>query len=239
MSNDANNKLGPNTDVLGSDYRASDNTHLTEFSPNGSHQNGLTTLAQYWYDKLSTANLSPTLAKLPVPITVTIDGSNRIISVPPGLGQYYWGNDINSISPGSNSITTSIGSGSIRCFIKDGFGNWIITPSALMNCPSCRQGIDSSPGIEDEPLKFTVYPNPFFQSLTVEFETVQPNSQVSLDIIDAKGQVVKTIVNSVHDIGRWKYPVSISNIPKNSIYFCRLKINGLSTTRKILAADQE
>lgn len=135
-----------------------------------------------------------------------------------------------------NSITVSTSSGQLRCFIKDGTGNWRMSPYANFSCPSCRDGVDESEN-DDFGVALNVYPNPFVNELTVEFDVAQPDSDVLLEIINNKGQVVRTVANGTHAKGHWKYPVQDLTTESNQHYFCRLKVGNIFTVKKLLKVD--
>ncbi len=233
---------GPDTDYnlsmmpTGS-YRG-DGTHFIENS-----NSGLTYLGnEEWADKINNAP-SPSPAGFnritanPVPqVYIAKNGNTRTLSVNAigGAQEYRWGYDINIPLYQGTSITVPTYSGNIRCFIKDGTGNWRVSPSVELSCPSCRLGI-AEPETEDPwGLALTAYPNPFVHELTIAFNVPQSGSDVRLELIDLEGRVVRTITDGIHDKGHWKYPVT--NLPggANSLYFCRLKVGDMFVTKKLL-----
>lgn len=239
---------GPDTDFqpngqLTGLYR-SDGTHFNE-----STNSGLTYLGtQEWADKIAVPSPGPgpsgfnRIIANPVPqVFVSKNGSNRTLSVNAvsGAQEYRWGTDINDASRSGANMTsiTLYNSGSIRCYIKDGNGNWRISPLVQMGCPSCREGVDELANEDPWGLALTTYPNPFVKDLTIEFNVPQAGSDVRLELIDADGKILRTITNGVHDKGHWKYPVANLNLMPDKIYFCRLKVGDLFVTNKLLPVN--
>ena len=248
-SQESDKNEGPDTDYqpnsqLETGLYRSDGTHFNENA-----NSGLTYLGnQEWADKVNNSP-DPTpagfsrIAANPVPqLFVSKNGSSRTVSVNAvsGAQQYRWGMDINNpVQQGTNltSITVPTGSNALRCFIRDATGNWRISPRVDFGCPSCRQGIEESTNEDPWGLALTVYPNPFAKELTVEFNVPQPGSDVRLELIDVEGRIIRTIASGIHDKGHWKYPVTNLNVTTNTLYFCRLKVGDLFTTRKLLPVD--
>ncbi|MBO0950625.1 sialate O-acetylesterase [Fibrella forsythiae] len=240
---------GPDTDytsanVTTSAYRnTGDLTHFDERS-----NAGLTYLGtDEWSDKITVNAPGPAgfnrIVANPVPIVyVSGSGLNRTLSVSPlsGAQLYRWGNDINDETPshnGTNLTSITVGPGTYRCFIKDGSGNWRISPNVFVGCPSCREGVDEL--VNDDPfgLALKAYPNPFAKELTIEFNVPQAASDVRVEIIDSEGRIIYTVVDAQHDKGLWKHPIKNLNLVGNQVYFCRLKVNDLFTVKKLLSAN--
>ena len=245
---ESDKNVGPNTDISDDpnyttiNYRdINDQTHFRE-SANG----GLTALGYEWNGKINASAPGPAgfnrIVSKPVPaITVQKSGSNRMLSVQavPGATLYRWGSDINSTSnQGTNltSITVPNSGGPIRCYIRDGQGNWRVSPAVYFGCPSCREASNELYA-EDFGLNLNVFPNPFANELTIEFDVVQPNSDVLLEIIDSKGKIVKRLASGNHDSGHWKYPVLSMNADGSKLYFCRLKVGTVFTVKKLIKVD--
>lgn len=249
-SQESDKNEGPDTDYqantqLSTGLYRSDGTHFDE-----SANSGLTYLGtDEWSDKISVPSPGPypagfnRISANPVPqIFVSKNGSSRTVSVNAvsGAQEYRWGLDINNpAQQGANLtlITVSMYSSSLRCFIKDATGNWRISPRVDFGCPSCRMGVDETTNEDPWGLALTTYPNPFVNELTVEFNVPQAGSDVRLELIDVEGKIVRTVANGIHDKGHWRYPVPDLNMTANKLYFCRLKVGDLFTTKKLLPVN--
>ena len=238
---------GPDTDYQPfgqlTDIYRSDGTHFNEDS-----NSGLTYLGtQEWADKINVPLPGPGPAGFnriianPVPqVFVSKNGSNRTLSVNAvgGAQEYRWGTDINDVSrSGANMTSITVSSGDLRCFIRDGSGNWRVSPKVILGCPSCREGVDELANNDPFGLALNTYPNPFVKDLTIEFNVPQAGSDVRLELIDAEGKILRTIANGIHDKGHWKYPVANLNVMPNKLYFCRLKVGDLFVTNKLLPVN--
>lgn len=245
---ESDKNVGPNTDNpdnvgIGStiNYRnISDPNDLTHFDE--SRNAGLTALANEWDAKINVSSPGPAgfnrIVANPVPsVSVSKSGSNRVITVQtvPGAQEYRWGSNIDDAFPRGatlTSITVPATSGSLRCFVRDGSGNWRISPYIYLGCPSCREGVAE---VSDEvsELAVSVYPNPFVKDLMIEFD-VRQAADVRLEIIDIHGQVVRTLANGYHDKGHWKYPVMNLTTQAHQLYYCRLKVDNQFLVKKLI-----
>jgi hypothetical protein len=80
------------------------------------------------------------------------------------------------------------------------------------------------------------FPNPFTQSLIIQFETPSSTSHVELDIYNMLGQKVETLVNEKLPLGSYSVQWDRGNRFEQSkgIYICRLRIGQRTVTKAIL-----
>jgi hypothetical protein len=93
-------------------------------------------------------------------------------------------------------------------------------------------GIDETPGDADN---LTVYPNPFFEELSISYTLVQ-NTSIAIVVTDMSGKVVKEISKSEQSAGKYDYTFSSSelNLASHGIYFFTLKMDGITVVKKII-----
>lgn len=73
-----------------------------------------------------------------------------------------------------------------------------------------------------------VTPNPVGSQATIEYSLTE-TGRVRLDILDAAGRILATVVNAVVPVGR--HIVSMPSLPAAGVYYCRLHTrNGIITT---------
>ena len=81
------------------------------------------------------------------------------------------------------------------------------------------------------------YPNPFNPETTIQY-SVKETDHISIEIYNIKGQKVKTLVNSVHEQGKyslvWNGTDSHSKNSSSGIYFCVMKGNEYRSVRKMV-----
>jgi len=84
---------------------------------------------------------------------------------------------------------------------------------------------------------FTIYPNPFTNSTTIEFE-VKEHSKVSLKIYDLHGKEVTTLINGYQTSGTktiiWDGRDNTGSIVSSGLYYCVIKIDRKIYTEKII-----
>ena len=76
------------------------------------------------------------------------------------------------------------------------------------------------------------YPNPFNPETTIKFSLPQ-RSRVKLEIFDALGRVVSTLVNDELDAGSYKYNWNASNFA-SGVYVYRIIANTFSSSKKLM-----
>ena len=84
------------------------------------------------------------------------------------------------------------------------------------------------------PMEFSLkqnYPNPFNPSTIIEFSLNEVNF-VELNIYDALGQKITTLINNTMEAGSYKYQYDASNLT-TGIYFYELKVGNNNTVKKM------
>jgi hypothetical protein len=76
------------------------------------------------------------------------------------------------------------------------------------------------------------FPNPFNPETTIKFSLPQ-RSRVKLEIFDALGRVVSTLVNGELDAGSYKYNWNASNFA-SGVYVYRITANDFSSSKKLM-----
>lgn len=76
------------------------------------------------------------------------------------------------------------------------------------------------------------YPNPTSDNLTVEFELAD-KSDVQLDIVDVRGNLVKSVSNRSFDQGQHRFDLDVDNFA-NGIYFINVVIDGTAYHEKFI-----
>ncbi len=108
--------------------------------------------------------------------------------------------------------------------------------------PSVVTGVpDSEPG--GAPARFALRgatPNPFNPSTTISFDVPASGGEVRLDLYDARGRLVRTLVNGRRDPGRqeavWNgRDVAGRRVP-SGVYFARLRATGCDAVVKVTLA---
>jgi len=75
------------------------------------------------------------------------------------------------------------------------------------------------------------YPNPFDTNTTIVYN-LKENAHVKLELWNASGQKIRTLVDEKQIIGNYSLPVNLDN--KKGIYFYTLKVNGIQISNKML-----
>ena len=76
------------------------------------------------------------------------------------------------------------------------------------------------------------YPNPFNPSTTIKY-TLPQDSQVTLSIYNISGQRVSVLIDKIQPAGNYTATWDASVMP-SGLYFCNLKADGFTETRKML-----
>ncbi len=91
--------------------------------------------------------------------------------------------------------------------------------------------------IESVLLALSNYPNPFNPTTTISFN-LKAESDVTLEIYNIKGQLVRTLVNDVIAAGRqeviWNGRDDENSIVSSGIYFYKLNAGGYTSTKKMI-----
>jgi hypothetical protein len=78
---------------------------------------------------------------------------------------------------------------------------------------------------------FENYPNPFSNETTIKFDLPE-SSNVSLNVYDQAGRLVRTLANESMREGSHKYSFAANGLP-SGIYYCNLRAGKYSETRKL------
>jgi hypothetical protein len=93
--------------------------------------------------------------------------------------------------------------------------------------PSIVEQMNVNPG---ELLKN--YPNPFNETTTITY-SVPERGDIRLAVYNSLGMEVVTLVNETKETGTYKVSFDASDL-KSNLYFCRLKMNNMVITRKMI-----
>ncbi len=162
----------------------------------------------------------------------------------PALASYYHlrGADIGEVSPAIDAGSSSF-AWLPEWFVPaelDLYGNPRIHNNIIDL--GCYEFPGYTPNIDDdvEPvtdLNATNYPNPFNPKTTIQFNNPQAG-EVTVDIYNLKGQLVKNLVNrdmeqGVHKIV-WNGTNNANNISASGVYFYKIKSGNATATKKII-----
>jgi hypothetical protein len=104
----------------------------------------------------------------------------------------------------------------------DGLSN---TPTATRDAPDPRLALHPN------------HPNPFNPSTAISYE-LPARGRVTLRVFDAKGRLVRTLVDAVEPAGvrnaRWDGRNDAGAVVGSGVYFCRLETAGISRSRKMV-----
>lgn len=81
---------------------------------------------------------------------------------------------------------------------------------------------------------FSIYPNPFNQKATVEFNLIN-NSEVSIELVDVLGKTVKPVLSktTLNSSTPHLFEINKNNLTKG-LYFVKTTVNGNITLKKVL-----
>ena len=127
----------------------------------------------------------------------------------------------------SNIVDLTKGEFSIKLLAdKGGFNiNWF--EFATISDVNDRQS-----GIEDYKLNQN-YPNPFNPSTNISFALAKSN-YVKLNIFNAVGEQIKTLVNKYYPPGKYEINYYPSNLLSSGVYFFNLQVGNKSMTKKMI-----
>ncbi len=214
---------------------------------------GLIDLANNYYDNFITANFgllnrTPVPANPIVPVIITQVGSSKSVALDfAAIGKvstdftcYQWtqgDNYTNATYPPSNcggySPLTVSSNGNWRCYMQDSKGNVYTTQKLFINTnPNFR--------VSESIINSKVYPNPTIPEFenTIEFTLDRP-SNVRLEIVDINGNLLQTITDNSHDMGKFQYPFTLkkSNFKDFDTLYYRITIDDTTETKKIILSN--
>jgi len=76
------------------------------------------------------------------------------------------------------------------------------------------------------------FPNPFNPNTTISFE-LPKYSNVKLNVYDASGKLVATLINGSVNAGKYEIPFDGTNLA-SGVYFCKFEADGYSTVNKMI-----
>jgi hypothetical protein len=124
----------------------------------------------------------------------------------------------------------------------DGYGQSIVIDLAAMALVVFQYAPDPT-SIEDSDSPVPVndlensFPNPFNPSTTISFSLAE-KGQVSLQIFDVSGRLVKTLIQRELSAGehslRWDGTGRDGEEVTSGVYFCRMKAGGYTATRRLV-----
>ena len=80
-----------------------------------------------------------------------------------------------------------------------------------------------------QPAAMNVYPNPFTDNVTVQFELAQPVGKFTLVVVDVSGRIAEKLEFSNAPAGVWQQVLNLGRLPKG-MYF--VHVFGLATEEK-------
>ena len=121
-----------------------------------------------------------------------------------------------------------------KIFFVDDLTGWAYGAGGLMK--TVTGGLTSITTLSTEvPEKFTLkqnFPNPFNPATNINYE-LPVGSFVSLNVYDANGKEIETLVNQKQNAGSYSVSFNASNYP-SGVYFYKLKAGEFSETRKMV-----
>jgi hypothetical protein len=88
-----------------------------------------------------------------------------------------------------------------------------------------------------EIIAFNIYPNPYSNNTNISY-SLTTKSEITIEVYNAIGQKVITLLNSVQQKGKYTYPFSAKELGYNSgIYFVRMNVNGMTSIKRIVETD--
>lgn len=97
---------------------------------------------------------------------------------------------------------------------------------------STTNGLAGVPDVQTNNIAYEIIPNPANDNATIKFEVKDPN-HVTFELIDGYGREVKKILSQNLNSGEYNYDFSVIDL-ENGVYYGRLQIGGIITTRKIV-----
>jgi len=81
--------------------------------------------------------------------------------------------------------------------------------------------------------EFTIYPNPFSSSLTIQFTSSQ-NELYTIELIDQYGRLLKKEEFKPTNIGNQSYSLNQLNLLTKGVYFVRLSNSSSKIIKKVM-----
>ncbi|MGB3948739.1 MAG: PKD-like domain-containing protein [Bacteroidia bacterium] len=91
--------------------------------------------------------------------------------------------------------------------------------------------------IATENQSLNIYPNPYSNTTTISY-TLTKESEITLEVYDAIGQKVITLINAIQQKGNYAYPFNVKDHGYNSGgYTIRMNVNGLNSIKRIIQTN--
>lgn len=104
---------------------------------------------------------------------------------------------------------------------------------------SARLNVRNDVGIHNpaivSDLQFNAFPNPFRTAATMQF-TLRKSERVSLQVLDALGRPVRTLVKGELDAGQHQFTLPEAGLPAG-IYYCALKAGAATETKRLIRVE--
>ncbi|MEA3503656.1 MAG: T9SS type A sorting domain-containing protein [Bacteroidota bacterium] len=192
---------------------------------------------------VSDGNTSPTtsidIEVMPTPTTPSITGSTGVVSqakevysVPEELNAYFnwWASNGSVIGgEGTSSSTIEWGApGTGRVYVSKANEYGCFGDTTMLTVSIGTSVVSELAGIKN----LKIYPNPFDEVITVEFELTK-DSDIEISLVDIMGKEFVTIEKSHQQTGKKRFT---KEIPKTSagVYFIRLKRDDLQAMYRVI-----
>jgi len=106
--------------------------------------------------------------------------------------------------------------------------NAVAGTATAMDAIGATAAADSSDN-RPQPAAMNVYPNPFTDNVTVQFELAQPAGKFTLVVVDVSGRIAEKLEFSNAPAGVWQQVLNLGRLPKG-MYF--VHVFGLATEEK-------
>ncbi len=152
--------------------------------------------------------------------------NNNWDNIPPGEGDVGIIYRIDANSPWTPHYPSEYdeNSGVITVNNVDHLSQWAIA--------RVKPGITSVDDFERNGIFIDNYPNPFSEAITIELE-LSNASDVSIDILDISGRIIKHVADGSYNTGSYRYLVDGSQL-YDGLFFARIIINGKTEMLKLL-----
>jgi subtilisin-like proprotein convertase family protein len=110
--------------------------------------------------------------------------------------------------------------------------NYMVDSTTIYIVPTSSTGISNIALAKEN--KFSVYPNPFRDNLTVSY-TLNADADVKLEVYSIVGVREEIIINTQQQKGEYKF--SLNNNLSSGVYFISLTINGNTSTQRVIKTE--
>ncbi|RPI74052.1 MAG: T9SS C-terminal target domain-containing protein [Ignavibacteriales bacterium] len=159
-----------------------------------------------------------------------IFNSDTVANVPFTLMAFHSGYEYTPVIPGTDSLLRVIVAGGVSSGTTIISGTWVYTDSNTVTGIKHEDILPEGFSLEQN------YPNPFNPSTTIKF-SLPLQSYVILEVFNALGEKISTLLSEVLSAGTYSYNFDISSINKrisSGTYFYRLRAGEFTETKKIL-----